>query len=63
MFASVWCDVIVAEQLAIERQKLFEAIGYSEGGPKEEYPREVSLSLWQIHPHISTNTDNTLSIS
>ena len=45
MLVSVWCVVIVAEQLAIERQKLFEAIGYSEGGPKEEYPHEVSLLL------------------
>ena len=35
--------VTAAEQLAIEREKLFEAIGYSESSPKEEYPSEVCL--------------------
>ena len=33
--------ITAAEQAAIEREKLFEAIGYSESNPKEEYPSEV----------------------
>jgi len=34
--------LFTAEQLAIEREKLFEAIGYTEAGATEEYPLEVS---------------------
>jgi len=45
IFCTVNLISLTAEQLAIERQKLFEAIGYTESGAVEEYPREVCPSL------------------